>query len=254
MALPQLPKEEESNEDWMGTYADAITLLMAFFVLFFSFSRVDLDVFDQVSKGLSESIGKESKTKSAQTLKENIVDQIESNGASEVVKVASDAQGSITLELDSGAFFKPGSAELQEQAIPVLNGIADEVGQPIYSMFNINIEGHTDDEPINSPRYQSNWELSSNRASAVVRSLINHKKNTDDAILPKRLRAIGYADTQPKLANLDTEGKPIPENRAANRRVVMRINRQPIYEEIKIPKFRREEEVQAIAAKNGAKK
>lgn len=240
MSLPPPPSSEEIGEDWLTTYADAITLLMCFFVLFFSFSRVDVDVFDQVAKGLSESIGKERDTKKiADEVRENLRDVINSEGADKAVQMGTDAQGSITLTLDGGAFFKPGSADLQEQALPVLRGIIGELGNPIYQQFNISIEGHTDDGPINTPRYPSNWELSTGRASTVVRMFLDSRERDEPMFQPNRLRAIGYAETQPKLPNRDAAGIAIPENQLANRRVVMRIDRRPIYEVVKVPTFRR---------------
>src|SRR3990167_6281229 len=145
MALPPQPRDDPVDEEWMTTYADAITLMMCFFILFFSFSKVDLDIYDQVSKGLSESIAKESKVKASESLRTNLRDAIVSAGADQAVQMSTDAQGSITLELNSGAFFKPGSADLQDQAIPVLNSIAEEIAQPLYGQFNISVEGHTDD-------------------------------------------------------------------------------------------------------------
>ncbi len=233
MALPPPPTQEDEAEDWLTTYADAITLLMAFFVLFFSFSKVDLEVYDQVAAGLQANMAREDRETEAKKLQENLKDVLLQEGAQDATKMGTDAQGSITLELDGGAFFKPGSADLTEQAIPVLTGIFQELNSELYFNFNISIEGHTDDDPINTPRYPSNWELSSNRASTVVRFFItNGMKDT-------RLRAIGYAATQPKVPNRDESGAPIPDNMIANRRVILRINRKQIYEEIKIPKFRR---------------
>ena len=88
--------------------------------------------------------------------------------------MATDSVGSITLELDSGAFFRPGSAELVAQAIPFLEQVYDEIATPLYKDFNITVEGHTDDEPISTDRFPSNWELSGNRAATVVGSFICH--------------------------------------------------------------------------------
>jgi len=137
------------------------------------------------------------------------------------------------LELDGGAFFKPGSADLTDQAVPVLKSIHEELASPIYQSFNISIEGHTDDDPINSLKFPSNWELSSGRASTVVRFMITEgMRNT-------RLKATGFADTRPKFPNRDAQGAPLIDNMIANRRVVLRINRKPIYQVVKIPKFRR---------------
>jgi chemotaxis protein MotB len=240
MAGPPAPQAEEGGEDdWMGTYADAITLLMAFFVLFFSFSKVDLDTYDKVSKGLSASISKVKKETVSDQLSANMSDLIASEGAEDVVKKGTDSQGSITLELNSGAFFKPGSAIFQEQAIPVLTAMFEELASPIYAQFNLNIEGHTDDDPISTAQFPSNWELSTARASSVVRFFEASSETAEDKIESNRMRAIGYAQTQPKFANRNEAGEPIRDNQIANRRIVIRVSRVPIYVKVKIPTFRR---------------
>ncbi len=233
MSVPPAPAKDEDSEDWLVTYADAITLLMAFFVLFFSFSKVDLEIYDQVAAGLNENMASKERKDDKNELEEDLRDILIQEGAEEAVKVGTDADGSITLELDGGAFFKPGSADLTDQAVPVLKSIYEELASPIYQSFNISVEGHTDDDPISSLKFPSNWELSSGRASTVVRFMITEgMKNT-------RLKATGFADTRPKFPNRDAQGAPLIDNMIANRRVVLRINRKPIYQEVKIPKFRR---------------
>ena len=77
----------------------------------------------------------------------------------------------------------------------------------------IDVEVHTDDIPIKTPQFPSNWELSSSRAASVV------KLFTERGIDPTVVRAIGHADAFPKKPNRDTEGVAIPENMSANRRV-----------------------------------
>ena len=85
--------------------------------------------------------------------------------------------------------------------------------------FTITVEGHTDDAPIHQPRFPSNWELSSQRATAVVRHLI------DQGVDARNLQGIAYAHTRPVAPNRDGAGQPITSNRAKNRRVVIRIER-----------------------------
>lgn len=240
--------EEPEDEAWLMTYADMITLLMAFFVLLASVSKVDQEAFDNVSSALNEDRTKEKNKQQElkQTMQRDIKDIISNEGADQAVQMGTDAQGSITLTLDGGAFFRPATADLQEQAIPVLKGIVQELSNPIYQQFNISVEGHTDDGQINNARYPSNWELSTGRASTVVRFFTDARTlpNANDPLgeplfAPHRLRAIGYAGTQPKVPNRDLGGIAIPENQAQNRRVVMRINRKPIFEQVRIPTFRR---------------
>ena len=254
MAPPPPPPASGDDDDIMGTYADAITLLMAFFVLFFSISKVDLDVMDEVAKGMSSAIAKETKETKQETMSENLTEIIASEGADEVVTVGTDAQGSITLELNSGAFFKPGSAELQDQAIPVLKQMFEEIASPIYSQFNLKIEGHTDDDPINSPKFPSNWELSGGRAPTVIRYFEAAGETGDDKIASNRMQATGYAHTQPKVPNRDLTGEPIPANQMANRRIIIRVSRQPIYNKVNIPKFRRPEKPDTDPKSKDAKK
>jgi chemotaxis protein MotB len=234
MAAQQQEECPPEAEAWMATYADAITLLMAFFVLFFSISKVDGGKFDSVAESLNETMSSKARTSDRVELEKDLADIVEEEGAQEVVQIGNAGEGTITLELDSGAFFKPGGAELLDQAIPVLKSIYEEFASPIYEKFNVSIEGHTDDDPISSFKFPSNWELSAGRASTVVRFMIK------EGMKKSRLKATGYGDTQPKLPNKDADGNPIAENMIANRRVVMRISRSPIFEEVKVPEFRRE--------------
>jgi len=240
---PPLPPDES----WMATYGDAVTLLMAFFVLLMSFAKVDLEVFDAVSNGIGEHMAKEDRKSEKDHLTKAMKIMMVSEGAEQVAKIASDSEGSLTIELDTGAFFRPGSAELAEQAYPFMKALYEELASPLYKQFNINVEGHTDDEPMSSIRYPSNWELSSNRAATVVRFVISESENDTRidtngqkyGVEENRLRATGYAHTQPKVPNRDVSGVPIRENRITNRRVVIRINKRTNFNKVKIPKFRR---------------
>ena len=82
----------------------------------------------------------------------------------------------------------------------------------------LQVDGHTDDDPINTPQFPSNWELSTARATGVVRFLI------EADVQPERLKASGYADVKPKLPNRDLFGEPIPENCKKNRRISIRLH------------------------------
>ena len=245
--MPQDCPPMPPDESWMATYGDAVTLLMAFFVLLMSFAKVDLEVFDAVSNGIGEHMAKEDRKSDKDHLTKAMKIMMVSEGAEQVAKIASDSEGSLTIELDTGAFFRPGSAELAEQAYPFMKALYEELASPLYKQFNINVEGHTDDEPMNSIRYPSNWELSSNRAATVVRFVISESQNDTRidtngqkyGVEENRLRATGYAHTQPKVPNRDASGVPILENRIANRRVVIRINKRTNFNKVKIPKFRR---------------
>jgi len=211
------PAAEE--EDWLTTYADAITLLMAFFVMLVSFSKVDLPAFEEAMAGIKDKLGNDEAPKRPMfTLSQNlnaILEQVQID--QQEVQTGFDDAG-VVIEFESGSFFRPGSAELLPVAEKILVEIAYELAQPPYDLYYIDVEGHTDDVPISTPRFASNWELSTARATGVVRFLITAN------VQPERLKASGYADVKPKFPNKDLFGEPLPENRKKNRRISIRLH------------------------------
>ena len=91
--------------------------------------------------------------------------------------------------------------------------------------FNIEVEGHSDDTPIRTKQFPSNWELSAARASRVVRFFIEEK------MASFRFQAIGFAETKPKVPNRDAEGKPIKQNQMTNRRIELHVERMSLEEQ-----------------------
>ena len=110
----------------------------------------------------------------------------------------------VRLRISSEILFPSGQAQLSESGLAALDRLAGVIGP---SEHRIAVEGHTDDVPIQTERFPSNWELSTSRATSVVRHLVER------GISPSRLRAIGYADTRP------IKSGGAPEARSANRRV-----------------------------------
>ncbi len=217
MAAPTNIPEEADEEEWLLTYADAITLLMAFFVMLLTFSKFDIPSFEEVKKGISEAVGhRENEPTPTELLKVDVEDAVASMQAEEVVKISKDEKG-IVIELDSSAFYKPGSAEILRQAIPLLKKVSETLKSPKFNFYNVEIEGHTDDAPISTPIYPSNWELSAGRATRVARYF------ADVGIKPIRLKAVGYAETRPVVPNRDSKGRPIKKNMVKNRRVIIRV-------------------------------
>jgi chemotaxis protein MotB len=217
---PPAPKEEVEDESWLGTYADAITLLMAFFVLLVSVSKVDLALYEEVAEGISKEVSKNKDRKSPmKELASDATDVVREMTDGKALKVGVDDSG-IVLEFDGSAFFLPGSAQLKPEAVTVVASISELVNSPQYLTFNMDLEGHTDDDPISTIQFPSNWELAAARASSVVRTMI------DQGTLATRMRVISYGPTRPKEPNRLEDGTPLPENKAANRRVVMRIHQQ----------------------------
>ena len=196
MALANKEPEEE-KEDWLVTYADAITLLMAFFVMLLNFSKIDIPKFEEVAAGIKDEIGTGEPTVTpTQMLKIDVQDVVYSMQADEAVDVGTDDQG-VVIELSSSAFYKPGSADIRPEAFPVLDKMAQTLDSPRYQTYMIEIEGHTDDDPIHTARYPSNWELSAGRATGVVRLFIEQGMDAS------RMKASGYAETRPKVPNRD---------------------------------------------------
>lgn len=123
------------------------------------------------------------------------------------------------LDIASAAFFDRGSATLSAAGKAYLQPFATKLKADEYKGYLITVEGHTDDMPISTPQFPSNWELSTARASAVVHYLL------EQGIAAPKLRAAGYADTFPKLPNRDATGNAIAANQAQNRRVVIKLEK-----------------------------
>ena len=123
------------------------------------------------------------------------------------------------FQFSSAAFFASGSATLSDLGQSILESLLNRLQSPTFAAYRITVEGHTDDEPIKSLQFPSNWELSAARAAAVVRFFVEH------GVPAQRLRAAGYADTHPLAPNRDAAGDPVPGNQAKNRRVVIELEK-----------------------------
>jgi chemotaxis protein MotB len=208
----------QSGEDaWLLTYSDVITLLLAFFVVLIAVSRVDLNLFEQLKEGLRSEI---SRTERVETPLAEIKKDLDRLLAEEkergVVDITLDREG-IKIFFFSNYFYNSGEAEMLDRGRAIVDKVRNAIDKIGFYQFNIDIEGHTDDVPISTARFPSNWELSVSRASNVVKYFIDHGIDAD------RLKASGYADTQPLVPNRDSLGNPIPENREKNRRIELRI-------------------------------
>lgn len=212
------PVDEESGHEWLVTFADAVTLLLAFFVLLVSFSQVDLVTFEQVSAGIARDLGQRTVARPAAQLRAQLEAMVDSLGVADAVRVDTFDRG-ITLELAASTFFRTGSAEIRPESKTILVRISETLIAPRYSNFKIAIEGHTDDTPPTIARYATNWDLSGARAANIVRLF------SENEIPERRMRAVAFADTVPKLPNRDGAGNALAENQSKNRRIVIRIHR-----------------------------
>lgn len=210
--------EEHVEEDWLISYADMVTLLMAFFLTMMSISKVDMSLFEQMKKGLRSEIGKEKEVKTPLAEIKHDLDSLltqEKKAGSVAIQLGHEG---IVMEFSSSAFYSVGKAEFNPEAKDILDKVSGAIQNITYYKFQIDVEGHTDNVPIQSLQFPSNWELSVARATTLVKYLIAK------GIGAERLKAAGYADTKPKVPNLDGQGNPLPENQAKNRRIVVRIH------------------------------
>jgi len=207
---------QNEEDDWMVTFADMVTLMLAFFVLLAAISKVDPVLFEQVKAGMAKGIGQRDIERPIEALRNDITAAIDLMKVDDVVGLGMDQQG-LVIDFASTAFYEPGSAELRPETLPVLQRMAVTLASTKYRNFQIEVQGHTDDTPINTPVYPSNWELSAARATRVVRFL------EDQGVNSQRLRAVGMADTAPKVPNTAPDGTPLPNNQEINRRVSVRL-------------------------------
>lgn len=253
-AIFRASSQTRHADDWLMTYADMITLLLCFFVVF-AIARhqpektpvpvvASVKVMDETSKTEKQPEEKEQpkdiKTVLAQPLPalqtvppssepypplsfEGQTTSVPSPSTPSALDAdqTEDARGAriLSFEISSAAIFDSGSAVINPGGEPALTAIANKLTNAVYDDYLITVEGHTDDSPVSTAQFPSNWELSTARAAAVVRYLIGQ------GLKPERLRVAGYADTYPKLPNRDANGKPIPANQAQNRRVVVRLEK-----------------------------
>lgn len=211
--------EETGNEDWLITYSDAMTLLLTFFVLILSFSEIDQTKFEQVQGAIQGEVLKRQQSRPFSDAHKELQQLIQEQQVENQVKVKLTNLG-IKVNLASSSLYEVGSAKIQEDKLSLLTDISSVISQMNMDDFVVEVEGHTDDVPITSSRYPSNWELSAHRATNVVRFMIKN------GIAPQHLKAAGFADSRPIVPNRDQYGEAIPENQAQNRRVVIYIRRR----------------------------
>jgi chemotaxis protein MotB len=210
-------QNEDSDIDtnaWLATYGDMITLLMCFFVIFFSISEVNVALFEDLKNGFESDITNK-ETKSPISLLAKQLDSIYDNPADDNLDVEVDLlKRGINIRLASKDLFRSGDAQLSRSGRKTVDEISNSL-LSIVERYNLtcDIEGHTDDTPIRSYKFPSNWELSASRAANVLRQMI------DSGIPKEQSRAIGFSDIRPIIEPRDSTGSLVKGARAANRRV-----------------------------------
>jgi chemotaxis protein MotB len=220
----------EDEQSWIVTYADLVTLLLVFFILMYAISVVNLKKFKSAMSSIQVSLGEKSpaierlkidntpqQTNRKVSLAEltglksrdqkllNVIDDmIEERKMGEHI-VAHISKGKIHIQITGKVLFESGSAELIDDAKPILGNIIKIIKD--FGEYNVNIKGHTDNTPISTAQFASNWDLSAIRATTVLKYLIG------GGIDPAQLTATGYGDLLPLVSNDSAD------NRAINRRV-----------------------------------
>ncbi len=231
-------EEGEGNlERWLLSYADFITLLMVFFIIMYAMSKVDVTKYSAMANSLSVVLngqamsmlqaqgpslaqgisGQQVPEGPGQTpanqgqldeVKKQIQEFINEQKLENPVKdtgqtstklgdyiVIMEQERGLVISFKDALLFTSGSDVLNPQA----RGIIKQVGSALNKVPNfVRVEGHTDNLPINTAKFPSNWELSVMRASNVV-----HVLSEDAGISPDRLSVIGYGEYRPLVANMD---------------------------------------------------
>jgi len=181
---------------WMVNYADLMTELVCFFIVLYA-----------LSAALSKDV---------QTAKKEVEEAMKQEQVATEVKVTKEGMTITIQEAGDNVFFESGSSDLSPRMEEILDKIAPPLKKLADEGHDIVVEGHTDDIPIRTARFPSNWELSTARATAVVQSLIQI-----DKLPPQHLGAIGYGQFKPLVPNDSAE------SRSKNRRVVFFVKNKP---------------------------
>ena len=233
MARKRRHEEQENHERWLVSYADFITLLFAFFVVMYSVSQVNEGKYRVLSGSLESAFRSEPRSATPiqvgmpssaapaaspgvlqggslspiQTLAREVAEQMKPLVDQGLVDIR-EKDGWLEIEINNRILFSSGSARPAEEARVLLSLLGEVLGR---FPNPVQVEGYTDNLPINSAAFSSNWELSAARAAAVVNLLAGY------GLDPTQLVALGYGENNP-VADNDT-----PEGRAENRRVILKI-------------------------------
>ena len=254
-------ENHENHERWLVSYADFVTLLFAFFVVMYSLSSINEGKYRVLSESIVQAFRSVSVTTAGEEMliepvaaprpqivsKPTVVQRPQVDPAiqqarEETIKrvrdmadeirralqpLADGGQVSVTegatgikVEINAEVLFSPGEAALGDPAVGVLEAVAQVLAG---ADFPVIVEGHTDDVPINTYRFPSNWELSASRASSVVRLFV------DTGVDPARLTAAGYGQERPVAGNDSEDG------RSRNRRVTLLIESSLVEDDLPPP-------------------
>lgn len=215
-------KKKQCEEDtWLITYADLFTLLFAFFVLLVGSSTYDPQKYERVRESFLKTVHEDTelmqKRIDRKELEQEIEKLIKEKQLEKKVILDKNSKG-LRMTFPSSGFFKSGDAEIMAESKKILTEIQEVFKKVKYKTFRIAIEGHTDDVPIHTEKFPSNWELSSARAGSVANQLVQN------GFKDERLKVIGFADTRPVEAiDEKMDEKKIKAVRSNNRRIELQL-------------------------------
>jgi chemotaxis protein MotB len=214
-----LSYKDDDDMSWLIPYVDVISLLLAFLVLTLAMSTVSRHKFEMLSSTLS----KQTPPPSLEVLKQSVDEMLRAQQLQGSVATVLDEDGLRAVFRGDGVLFESGQAEITPTGRTLIGQFIKLAGKAVDERHQIAIEGHTDDVPIHTRQYDSNWELSSARATVVLKAFLAAGFDA------RRLSAQGFADTRPVRAlprTTDAEARNDPrilKARADNRRVVIRV-------------------------------
>jgi chemotaxis protein MotB len=213
---PPRIKVKKKEALWLASLTDLTFILMAFFALMLSMSKPDRQRFDQVASAVQVQNPDAEKLANLTVVAEDLEKAIKQLKLEEDVRVKIELNG-LLLEFSERLVFPSGSA----QASPSFAATTDKLLRILSrapDRYVVNIEGHTDDLPIQSKNFKSNWELSAARGITLLKLL--QERGLDE----KRMRIQALAHTQPKVPIEGKSGQSLQDARRANRRVVIRLD------------------------------
>ncbi len=208
--------ESGEKDRYLITYADLITLLLGLFIILYAVSNVDAHKYKKIISAMGDVFGNRAKiidlrnnlvspgTDKENLLKDKLVQLINKYHYNESIRLEENARG-ITIHILDDILFKSGSANLENSSLQVLDRLASILKE---LPNDIRVEGHTDDVPIHTTSFPSNWHLSVARALNTAYYLIHNEE-----LAPEKISIVGYSEYKP------IESNATPEGRAINRRV-----------------------------------
>ncbi len=208
---------------WMISYADMMTIILTFMILLLSISTIAQTKYEVlVEEFTGERVG------NLHDVQETIDEIVEQAALQGEVETYLDDDG-LSIEFSNALLFATGSAELRDEARAIFSPIKEHLAVELGPQYGLIVEGYTDDVPISTADYRSNWELSTARAIHVKEAI------ADSGVDPRRLSVQGFAETRPATeidlldpsAVAELSDQELEEARSANRRVVIRIDTLP---------------------------